>query len=82
VMAYKDKFSERIELDLDTTAVQLAVKIVMQEGELRFREKFAEVLASQVASARKALPDEKLHWEDGVNYVIHLLKEIDLRESE
>jgi hypothetical protein len=81
-MAYKDKFSERIELDLDTTAVQLAVKIVMQEGELRFREKFAEVLALQVISAQKSSPDTELRWEDGVNYVIHLLKEIDLRESE
>ena len=82
MMAYKDKFPERIEIDLDTTAVQLVVEIVMQEGELRFREKFAEVLSLQVASAKSELPDSDLRWEDGVNYVIHLLKEIDLRESE
>lgn len=82
MMAYKDKFSEKIELELDDTAVELAVKIVMQEGELRFREEFAEVLTSQVTLARESLPDTDLRWEDGVNYVIHLLKEIDLRESE
>lgn len=81
-MAYKDKFSEEIELELDNTAVELVVKIFMHEGELRFREKFAEVLASQVISARESLPDRDLRWEDGINYVIHLLKEIDLRESE
>jgi hypothetical protein len=81
-MAYKDNFSEKIELDLDSTAVELVVKIVMQEGELRFRDKFIDVLTSQVADYKNSTPDSDLRWEDGVNYVIHLLKEIDLRDSE
>lgn len=81
-MAYKDKFSEKIELDLDTVAVELAVKIVMQEGELRFRDKFIEYLERDVAEARKNTTDTSLHWEDGVSYVIHLLKELDLNDRE
>jgi hypothetical protein len=81
-MAYRDKFSESVEIDLDTVAVELAVKIVMQEGELRFRDKLIDFLNKEVAEARENLPDTSLNWEDGVNYVIHLLKEIDLRDPE
>ena len=79
-MAYKDKFSETVELDLDTVAVELAVKIVMQEGQLRFREKLTDLLEKEVTEARSNAPDPSLSWEDGVNYVIYLLKEIDLDE--
>lgn len=79
-MAYKDKFSETVELDLDTVAVELAIKIVMQEGQLRFREKLTALLEKEVAEARSNAPDPSLNWEDGVNYVIYLLKEIDLDE--
>jgi hypothetical protein len=81
-MAYKDKFPEKIDLELDTVAMDLVVKIFMQEGELRFRDKLIEVLTKEVADSSANTPDTSLHWEDGVNYVIHLLKEIDLRDSE
>ena len=81
-MAYKDNFSERLDIDIPDDSVALVVKIFMQEGELRFRDKLVEFLSAEVARSRQSLPDSDLHWEDGVNYVIHVLKEIDLRESE
>ena len=77
-MAYKDKFEREIDLELDETT-ELAVKMVMKEGELRFRD-------ALIASLQKDI-DEYLYevdgmpntqWIEGVRYVIHILKEADL----
>lgn len=78
-MAYKDKFSESIELETSDESVHLVVKIFMKEGELQFRDKLMDLLTSEVSSAsRSGMQDLDLTWQDGLNYVIHLLKEVDL----
>lgn len=80
-MAYKDKFTSRIELEVDE-ATELAVKIVMQEGELRFRDSLTKLLEDEIlAYLKDAGTEPNLDWVDGVCYVIKLLKEVDLSEQ-
>lgn len=76
-MSYIDKFDREIILDLDE-ATELAVKVVMKEGELQFRELLIDVLKKEIADARGTLKVEpNLEWEDGLEYCIHLLKNMD-----
>lgn len=81
-MAYADKFDRQIDLDLDE-ATALAVKIVMQEGELQFRESLTEYLEKDIAKYLEEVDGEpNQEWIDGVRYVIQILKEADFSESQ
>lgn len=78
-MAYKDNFSESIELNDPDESTALVIKIFMKEGELQFRDKLADLLAAEVSGIDTEVFDNSdLTWQDGLNYVIHLLKEVDL----
>lgn len=77
-----DKFDREVELDL-SEAQELIVKGFMKEGELRFREIFIELLSKDVENYLNEVdyePNEE--WVNGVNYVIHLLREANLDGSE
>lgn len=80
-MAYKDKFSERIEIDIPDTATELVMKVIMQEGELRFREKLTTMLLNELTEIRETdIQDPGCTFADGISYVLHLLREVDFNE--
>lgn len=80
-MTYFEKFEREILLDLDD-ATKLAVQVVMKEGELRFRESLISALSQEMADHTSNQNDDSiLGWLDGVNYVIHLLKEADFSDE-
>lgn len=77
-MAYADKFDREVILDLDE-ATELAVRVVMKEGELRFRESLASALKSDIDKYLSESDGEiNQDWVDGVYYVVQTLKEGDL----
>ncbi len=78
-MAYSDKFDREIELVDMTEAQELAVKVVMKEGELKFRDALIEALETELAEEEQSLnPD----WVDGVRYCIKLVREGDFNVNE
>lgn len=80
-MSYSDKFNQNISLDLDD-ASELAIKIVMREGELRFRDALIKTLEDDVAEYLSEVDYEpNMEWVYGVRYAIHIIREGDLDES-
>lgn len=80
-MAYSDKFDRSIELDV-TEAQALVVKLIMREGELRFRDALIETLQSELKTYLAEVDYEpNMEWVEGVRYAIHIIKEADLDES-
>jgi hypothetical protein len=78
-VSYADKFDREIELVDVTEAQELAVKVVMKEGELKFRDALIESLEAELAEEEKSLnPD----WVDGVRYCIKLVREGDFNVNE
>lgn len=74
-MAYKDQFDREIELDLDE-ATELAVRSVMREGELQFRDALIEWLEKDIKEYLAEVDGEpNQEWIDGVRYVIHIVRE-------
>lgn len=80
-MSYFDKFDKEIVLDVDQ-AKELAVRVVMREGELRFRESFIETLEKEVSTYLEEVDNEpNMEWVDGVRYCVHLLKNMESSAS-
>lgn len=79
-MSYADKFDREVELVDMTDAQELVVKMVMKEGELRFRESFAKSLQSELASFEST--EDNQDWLDGVSYCIHLARNGDFGVNE
>lgn len=80
-MAYADKFDREIIVDLDE-ATELAVRVVMKEGELRFRDALIETLQSELTKYLDEVDYKpNMEWVEGVRYAIHIIKEADLDES-
>jgi hypothetical protein len=80
-MAYSDKFDRSIELDV-TESQALVVKLIMREGELRFRDALIETLQSELKTYLAEVDYEpNMEWVEGVRYAIHIIKEADLDES-
>jgi len=77
-MAYADKFDREIELVDMTEARELAVKVVMKEGELKFRDALIDSLEAELAEEESSNPD----WVDGVRYCIKLVREGDFNVNE
>ncbi len=78
-MAYRDKFDRTIELVDISEAQQLVIEMIMREGELRFRDAFIEVLQNDIAGYLDEIKSEpNMDWVNGVQYVIHLLKEAEV----
>jgi hypothetical protein len=81
LVAYSDKFDRSIELDV-TEAQALVVKLIMREGELRFRDALIETLQSELKTYLAEVDYEpNMEWVEGVRYAIHIIKEADLDES-
>lgn len=79
-MSYADKFDSGIELVDMSEAQELAVKVVMKEGELRFRDAFIKSLESEVAEIEQAEVNQD--WIDGVSYCLHLARNGDFDVNE
>jgi hypothetical protein len=80
-MAYSDNFDRSIELDV-TEAQALVVKLIMREGELRFRDALIETLQNELKTYLAEVDYEpNMEWVEGVRYAIHIIKEADLDES-
>ena len=77
-MAYADKFDREIELVDVTEAQELAVKVVMKEGELKFRDALIDSLEAELAGEESSNPD----WVDGVRYCIKLVREGDFNVND
>ena len=61
-----------------TDAQELAVKVVMKEGELRFREAAVSFFEEDIKSYLDEVDDEpNSEWLDGVRYCIKMLREGD-----
>lgn len=76
-MSYADKFDREIVVDLDE-ATKLAVKVVMKEGELQFRDALIQFLEKDIDEYLSEVDGEpNQEWIDGVRYVIHLVREGD-----
>lgn len=76
-MSYADKFDREIVVDLDE-ATELAVKVVMKEGELQFRDALMQFLEKDIDEYLSEVDGEpNQEWIDGVRYVIHLVREGD-----
>lgn len=76
-MSYADRFDREVILDIDK-ATELAVKVVMKEGELRFRDTLIQFLEKDVAEYLDEVDgDPNMEWVDGVRYVIQLVREAD-----
>lgn len=81
-MSYFDKFSETIDIDPENEVQRLVIKVLMQNGEIRFRESFIEVLEKEVAEYLEEVDSEpNMEWVEGVRYVIHLLKNLEVTKD-
>lgn len=77
-MNYADKFDRKIAVDLDE-ATELAVRVVMKEGELRFRDALIAYLEKDIDEYLSEVDGEpNTEWVDGVRYVIKLIREADI----
>lgn len=80
-MAYKDNFSERIDINIPDEATELVMKVIMKEGELRFRDKLTKLLADELIEVQNSpVIDEDSRFSDGIGYVLQLLKEVDFND--
>lgn len=79
-MSYADKFDREVELVDMTDAQELAVKMIMKEGELSFRDALIASLKSELASLEAGPATQ--NWIDGVNYCIHLISNGDFDVNE
>jgi hypothetical protein len=79
-MSYADNFSREVEVVDMTEAQELVVKIVMKEGELRFRDALIASLESELASLEITRGNQ--NWVDGVRYCIHLVRNGDFGVNE
>ena len=76
-MAYSDKFDREVILDADK-ATELALRVVMKEGELQFRDALIAYLEKDIDEYLYEVDGEpNMEWIDGVRYVIHMVREGD-----
>jgi len=77
-MPYSDKFNEELNLEILNEGQEFIVRMFMKNGELLFRERLIKQLEEEVSNHLNEAGDEaNVEWVDGVNYVIHLIKEAD-----
>jgi hypothetical protein len=78
VSKYADKYDRQIELVDMTDAQELAVKVVMKEGELRFRDAAVSFFEEDVKSYLDEVDGEpNTEWVEGVRYCIKMIREGD-----
>lgn len=75
---YADKYDRQIELVDMTDAQELAVRVVMKEGELKFREAAISFFEDDITAYLDEVDGEpNSQWIDGVRYCIKLIREGD-----
>ncbi len=75
---YADKYDRQIELVDITDAQELAVKMIMKEGELRFRDAAVSFFEDDVKSYLDEIDEEpNIDWVEGVRYCIKMIREGD-----
>ncbi len=75
---YADKYDRQIELVDITDAQELAVKMTMKEGELRFRDAAVSFFEDDVKSYLDEIDEEpNIDWVEGVRYCIKMIREGD-----
>lgn len=80
-MPYSDKFNEKLNLEILNEGQEFIVRMFMKNGELLFRERLIKQLEEEVSTHLNEAGDEaNVEWVDGVNYVIHLIREADFDE--
>jgi hypothetical protein len=78
VSSYADKYDRQVELIDMTDAQELAVKVVMKEGELRFREAAVSFFQDDIKSYLDEVDgDPNLEWVEGLRYCIKMIREGD-----
>jgi hypothetical protein len=76
--SYADKYDRQVELVDMTDAQELAVKVVMKEGELRFREAAVSFFQDDIKSYLDEVDGEpNLEWVEGLRYCIKMIREGD-----
>lgn len=76
--SYADKYDRQIELVDITDAQELVVKVIMKEGELRFREAAVSFFEEDVKSYLDEIDEEpNIDWVEGVRYCIKMIREGD-----
>jgi hypothetical protein len=79
-MSYKDEFPERVEIeekDLDDVS-RIVLQGLIREGEFQTRDAFIEILEKEVDSDFEPTNHYSRGWVDGINYCIHLLKNLNI----
>lgn len=77
-MAYSDKYDREVILEDLDEATEVAIRAVMKEGELRFRDVLVEYLEKDIDEYLSDVDGEpNQEWIDGVRYVIQLAREAD-----
>lgn len=80
-MNYSDKFDREIIIENLDEATELALKVVMKEGELQFRDALIAYLEKDIDEYLYEVDGEpNMEWIDGVRYVIKLVREADIDE--
>jgi hypothetical protein len=78
VSSYADNYDRQIELVDMTDAQELAVKMIMKEGELRFREAAVSFFQDDIKSYLDEVDgDPNLEWVEGLRYCIKMIREGD-----
>jgi len=78
VSNYADNYDRQVELIDMTDAQELAVKVVMKEGELRFREAAVSFFQDDIKSYLDEVDgDPNLEWVEGLRYCIKMIREGD-----
>ena len=75
---YADNYDRQVELIDMTDAQELVVKVIMKEGELRFREAAVSFFEEDVKSYLDEIDEEpNIDWVEGVRYCIKMIREGD-----
>lgn len=78
-MEEAQELDKELFLEFENEAQELAVKVVMREGQLRFKEHLITELNVELDAAKKENPDiekEGQDWLDGVSWALHIIKEL------
>lgn len=77
----EEDYTERVEIsEADMTEAQrLIIYGLMREGEIVYKQKLSKILETEISTYLDEVDgDPNIEWVDGVRYVLHLIKEMDI----
>ena len=78
-VAYSDNFDRELIMDGLDEESTIALKIVMKEGELRFRDALIKSLERDITEYLDEVDGmPNVDWINGMRYAIHIIREADL----